>query len=75
MVISIRMLVIDYNPLLLFGFGITIEVNKAHLIIKQKDNIIEVEPHWIASYSFIIDGHFGSISFEAMRGLSKMISS
>ncbi|MGP6207908.1 CRISPR-associated endonuclease Cas1 [Cuniculiplasma sp. SKW3] len=59
------------NPLLLSGFGISIEVSKAHLIIKQKDNTIEFEPHRIPYDSIIIDGHYGSISFEAMRWLSK----
>jgi len=59
------------NPLLLSGFGINIDVNKAHLIVKQRDNIIEFEPHRIPYDSIIIDGHYGSISFEAMRWLSK----
>ncbi|GGM77181.1 CRISPR-associated protein Cas1 [Thermogymnomonas acidicola] len=59
------------NPLLLSGFGISIEVNKAHLIIKQKDFIKDLEPHRIPYDSIIIDGHYGSISFEAMRWLSK----
>ncbi len=59
------------NPLLLSGFGISIEVNKAHLIIKHKDNIIEFEPHRIPYDPIIIDGHYGSINFEAMRWLSK----
>ncbi|MGP6220506.1 CRISPR-associated endonuclease Cas1 [Caldiplasma sukawensis] len=59
------------NPLPLYGFGISIEVNKAHLTIRQKDNIVEFEPHRIPYDSIIIDGHYGSISFEAMRWLSK----
>ena len=59
------------NPLLLSGFGINIDVNKAHLTIRQKDNVIEFEPHRIPYDSIIIDGHYGSISFEAMRWLSK----
>ena len=59
------------NPLLLSGFGISIEVNKAHLTIKQNDSIIEFEPHRIPYDSIIVDGHYGSISFEAMRWLSK----
>jgi len=59
------------NPLLLSGFGINIDVNKAHLTIKQNDNIIEFEPHRIPYDYIIIDGHYGSISFEAMRWLSK----
>ena len=59
------------NPLLLSGFGINIDVDKAHLTIRQKDNVIEFEPHRIPYDSIIIDGHYGSISFEAMRWLSK----
>ena len=59
------------NPLLLSGFGIAIDVNKAHLTIKQNDKAIEFEPHRIPYDSIIIDGHYGSISFEAMRWLSK----
>ena len=59
------------NPLLLSGFGICIDINKAHLTVKQKDSTIEFEPHRIPYDSIIIDGHYGSISFEAMRWLSK----
>ena len=59
------------NPLLLSGFGITIEVDRAHLIIKQKDVVKEFEPHRIPYDSIILDGHYGWISFEAMRWLSK----
>jgi len=59
------------NPLILSGFGINIDVNKTHLTIKQNDNVIEFEPHRIPYDSIIIDGHYGSISFEAMRWLSK----
>jgi CRISPR-associated protein Cas1 len=59
------------NPLLLSGFGISIEVNKARLMVKQKDSVLEFEPHRMPYDSVIIDGHYGSISFEAMRWLSK----
>jgi CRISPR-associated protein Cas1 len=59
------------NPLLLSGFGITIEVNKAHLTVKQRDEIVEFEPHRMAYDTIVIDGHYGSVSFEAMRWLSK----
>ncbi|PSN99023.1 hypothetical protein B9Q05_12235 [Candidatus Marsarchaeota G2 archaeon ECH_B_1] len=59
------------NPLLLSGFGISIDVNKTHLTIKQNDNVMEFEPHRMPYDSIIIDGHYGSISFEAMRWLSK----
>jgi len=59
------------NPLLLSGFGISIDVNRAHLTIKQKESVMEFEPHRIPYDYIIIDGHYGSISFEAMRWLSK----
>ena len=59
------------NSLLLSGYGESIDVNKAHLTIKQKDNVIEFEPHRIPYDYIVIDGHYGSISFEAMRWLSK----
>jgi len=59
------------NPLLLTGFGISIDVNKAHLTIKQKESVMEFEPHRIPYDYIVIDGHYGSISFEAMRWLSK----
>ena len=59
------------NPLLISGYGITIDVNNAHLTIKQKDSKIDFEPHRIPYDSIIIDGNYGSITFEAMRWLSK----
>jgi len=59
------------NPLLLSGYGISIDVNKAHLTIKQKETVMEFEPHRIPYDYIVIDGHYGSISFEAMRWLSK----
>jgi CRISPR-associated protein Cas1 len=59
------------NPLLLSGYGISIDVNRAHLTIKQKESVMEFEPHRIPYDYIVIDGHYGSISFEAMRWLSK----
>ena len=59
------------NPLLLSGYGISIDVNKAHLTIKQKESVMEFEPHRIPYDYIVIDSHYGSISFEAMRWLSK----
>jgi len=59
------------NPLLLTGYGISIDVNRAHLKIKQKESVMIFEPHRIPYYYIVIDGHYGSISFEAMRWLSK----
>ena len=51
------------NPLLLSGFGRSIGVNKAHLMIKQKDNTIEFEPHMIPCDPIIIDGHYSTMLF------------
>ena len=59
------------NPLLLSGFGISIDVDKARLTIKQKDDVVKFEPHRMPYDSIVIDGHYGSMSFEAMRWLSK----
>jgi len=61
-----------FNESLTFsGYGISIDVNKAHLTIKQKESVMEFEPHRIPYDYIVIDGHYGSISFEAMRWLSK----
>ena len=61
------------KSLLLSGFGINIEVNKHKLVINKRQNneTIEFYPHQIPYDSIIIDGHYGLISFEAMRWLSK----
>ena len=61
------------KPLLLSGFGINIEVDKRKLVINKRQNneTIEFYPHQIPYDSIIIDGHYGLISFEAMRWLSK----
>jgi CRISPR-associated protein Cas1 len=61
------------NPLLISGFGTSINVDKRKLIIqnKLKNERIEFEPHQIDHDSIILDGHTGSISFESMRWLMK----
>ena len=61
------------NPLLITGFGTSINVNKRKLIItnKLKDTRLEFYPHKISHDGIIIDGHTGNITFEAMRWLSK----
>ena len=61
------------NPLLITGFGTSINVNKRKLIItnKLKDTRLEFYPHKINHDGIIIDGHTGNITFEAMRWLSK----
>ena len=61
------------NPLLITGFGTSINVDKRKLIItnKLKDTKLEFYPHKINHDGIIIDGHTGNITFEAMRWLSK----
>ncbi|MCH9657447.1 CRISPR-associated endonuclease Cas1 [archaeon] len=61
------------NPLLITGFGTSINIDKRKLIItnKLKDTKLEFYPHKINHDGIIIDGHTGNITFEAMRWLSK----
>ncbi len=61
------------NSLLLSGFGISIAVDRRKLIInnKIKNERLEFYPHKINHDGIIIDGHTGSITFEAMRWLMK----
>jgi len=61
------------NPLLITGFGTSINVNKRKLSItnKLKDTKLEFYPHKISHDGIIIDGHTGNITFEAMRWLMK----
>jgi len=61
------------NPLLITGFGTSINVNKRKLIItnKLKGTRLEFSPHKINHDGIIIDGHTGNITFEAMRWLLK----
>ena len=61
------------NPLLVTGFGTSINVDKRKLIItnKLKGTRLEFYPHKISHDGIIIDGHTGNITFEAMRWLSK----
>ncbi|MDH3203303.1 MAG: CRISPR-associated endonuclease Cas1 [Nitrosopumilus sp.] len=61
------------NPLLLSGFGISINVDKRKLIInnKLKKEKLEFYPHKINHDGIVIDGHYGNVSFEAMRWLAK----
>ncbi|MGY5147460.1 MAG: CRISPR-associated endonuclease Cas1 [Candidatus Nitrosopumilus sp. bin_7KS] len=57
------------KPLLISGFGTSINVDKRKLVIsnKIKKEHMEFYPHKIDHDSIIIDGHTGNISFEAMR--------
>ena len=59
--------------LLVSGFGTSITVDKRRLIIRtpSKKEAIEFYPHQIDYDTIIIDGHAGSISFEAIRWLMK----
>ncbi len=61
------------NPLLISGFGTSINVDKRKLIVTNKlnDTKLEFYPHKINHDSIIIDGHTGNISFESMRWLMK----
>ena len=61
------------NPLLISGFGTTINVNKRKLIIQNKlqNKKYEFFPHKIKHDSIILDNHTGNISFESMRWLMK----
>jgi CRISP-associated protein Cas1 len=61
------------NPLLIQGFGTTINVDKRRLIIKNPHTkeTWEFYPHQIDYDTIIIDGHTGNISFEAMRWITK----
>ena len=61
------------NPLLITGFGTSINVDKRKLIItnKLKETRLEFFPHKISHDGIILDGHTGNITFEAMRWLSK----
>lgn len=61
------------NPLLISGFGTSINVEKRKLVIqnKLKNERIEFYPHHIEHDAVIVDGHTGSITFESMRWLLK----
>jgi CRISPR-associated protein Cas1 len=61
------------NPLLISGFGTSINVDKRKLIVtnKLKKQRLEFNPHQIEHDSIIIDGHTGNITFESMRWLMK----
>jgi len=61
------------NPLLVSGFGTSINVDKRKLIItnRLKNEKLEFLPHKINHDNIIIDGHTGNITFESLRWLSK----
>jgi len=57
------------NPLLISGFGTTINVDKRKLIIQNKlqNKRYEFYPHKINHDSIILDNHTGNISFEQIH--------
>ncbi len=61
------------NPLLISGFGTSINVDQRRLTITNKleNTKLEFYPHQIHYDSVIIDGHSGCISFDASRWLMK----
>ena len=62
------------NPLLISGYGVSITVNRACLTVSNANgntDSIEFRPHKIPYDSIILDGHYGSISLEALYWLSK----
>lgn len=59
------------KPLLISGFGTSITVDKRKLIINNKEERFVFYPHQIDYDTIVIDGHTGSISFEAIRWLMK----
>ena len=61
------------NPLLISGFGTSINVDKRKLIVtnRLKNQRLEFYPHKIDHDSIIIDGHTGNITFESLRWLVK----
>ena len=61
------------NPLLISGFGTSINVEKSKLIIQNKLNNTKYEfyPHKINHDNIILDNHSGNISFDAIKWLLK----
>ena len=61
------------KALLLSGFGISINVDGRNLTVhnNQNNDTLRFQPHQIPYDNVIVDGHYGNISFEALRWLSK----
>ena len=61
------------NPLLISGFGTSINVDSRRLVISNKNEkkYLEFYPHKIDYDSIIVDGHTGYVTFEAMRWILK----
>ena len=61
------------NPLLVSGFGTSINVENRRLVVsnKNENKFLEFYPHKIDYDGIIVDGYTGYITFEAMRWLSK----
>ena len=61
------------QPILLSGFGTSVNVDKRRLVISNKlqGTRLEAWPHQAQFDSIVVDGHTGVISFEALRWLMK----
>jgi len=66
------------NPLYLSGFGVSLNVDKARLLIRngiQEPDIeperLEIQPRNPYFDSVIIDGHSGKMTFDAMKWLMR----
>jgi CRISP-associated protein Cas1 len=61
------------KPLLISGFGTSISVDKRKLVIynRLKEEKIEFYPRPIDHESIIVDGHTGSVTFDAIWWLMK----
>ena len=59
------------NPLLVAGFGTSINVDRRRLVIENRleKTRLEFFPYQIPYDSIVIDGNYGVVSFEAMRWL------
>jgi CRISPR-associated protein Cas1 len=62
------------QPILISGFGTSINVEKRRLVIfnKNENSRIEFLPHQIPYDTLILDNHSGSITLDALRWLVKM---
>jgi CRISPR-associated protein Cas1 len=61
------------NPQLISRFGNLIYIDKRKLVIHNKvtDEKLELYPHHIDHDSIVVDGHTGSITFDAIRWLMR----
>ena len=61
------------KALLLYGFGISVNVDGRNLVIhnNQNNETLWFQPHQISYNNIFVDGYYGNVSFEALRWLSK----